>query len=166
MIEGIPTGGSESVVIANILVKWVIIKFKVSPLANCFTTYAGLLLRFIDDLFGSWTGSYRQFKFFIEQFNKFGRLYGVVFDKESFGDEVNFLDVVVSTSSGTLVTDLYVKPTDAGRYLHIKSHHPKHTFSGIPYSQMRLAALICSNDYVKKRLRNFKNDPVFPTMWV
>ena len=149
MIEGIPTGGSDSVVIANILVKWVIIKFKVSPSATCFKSYVGLYFRFIDDLFGSWSGSYRQFKYFIEQFNKFGKLYGVIFDKESFGDRVNFLDVLISNSCGEIVTDLFVKPTDARRYLHTKSFHPKHTFSGIPFSQMRRAALICSNDYLR-----------------
>ena len=57
--------------------------------------------------------------------------------------------MLVSNSCGNIVTDLYVKPTDARRYLHRSSFHPAHTFAGIPFSQMRRAALICSNDYLR-----------------
>ena len=150
MLEGIPTGGSDSVCFANIYVKWVILKFSQSrQLSTSFSRYSNLLLRFIDDLFDGWSGSFRQFKHFVATFNSFGKQYGVIFDKEQFGDSVNFLDVVVSNSCGNIVTDLYVKPTDARRYLHRSSFHPAHTFAGIPYSQMRRAALICSNDYLR-----------------
>ena len=62
---------------------------------------------------------------------------------------MNYLDTLTSNSTGTVITDLYVKPTDARRYLHHGSFHPNHTFDGIPFSQMRRAALICSNDYLR-----------------
>ena len=150
MIEGVPTGASDSVVIANIYVKWVLFQFKKTPPSvSCFTPFIICLLRFIDDIFGAWTGTHRQFKNFIEIFNKFGKSYGIVFDKDMFGDRVNFLDVLASNSCGSIVTDLHVKPTDARRYLHRHSFHPQHTFSGIPFSQMRRAALIWSNDYLR-----------------
>ena len=149
MKEGIPTGGSDSVVIANIYVKWILLQFNSSPSAFCFNPFVSLLFRFIDDIFGCWTGTYRQFKHFIELFNKFGSKYGVVFDKDMFGDSVNFLDVLISNTCGSIITDLFIKPTDARRYLHRNSFHPKHTFSSIPFSQMRRAALICSNEYLR-----------------
>ena len=91
MIEGVPTGGSDSVVIANIYVKWVLLQFSKRPSVSCFSSLVSMLLRFIDDIFGGWTGTYRQFKHFIEQFNKFGEKYGVIFDKHMFGDRVNVL---------------------------------------------------------------------------
>ena len=149
MKEGIPTGGSDSVVIANIYVKWTLLQFNSTPSAFRFTSFVPLLFRFIDDIFGCWTGTYKQFKHFIGIFNRFGSKYGVIFDKDMFGDIVNFLDVLISNTCGSIVTDLYIKPTDARRYLHRNSFHPKHTFSGVPFSQMRQAALICSNDYLR-----------------
>ena len=40
--------------------------------------------------------------------------YGAVFDlaKIQFGKIVNFLDIIVDISDGTLQTDIYIKPTD------------------------------------------------------
>ena len=65
-----------------------------------------------------------------------GEKYGVIFDKHMFGDRVNVLDVMVDNSCGSIVTDLYVKPTDARRYLHRNSFHPKHTFrAGMRFRQ-------------------------------
>ena len=107
------------------------------------------LWRFIDDVFGGWDGTLRQFRSFVNCFNDYGKTFGIMFDKEQFDDTVNFLDVSVSNCTGALTTDLYQKPTDAHRYLHHNSFHPKHTFSGIPFAQMRRAVLICSNDYLR-----------------
>ena len=129
--------------------KWVVMKFFQVGDTEPFKRSIIVLLRFIDDLFGGWHGTYRQFKQFVTTFNDFGRTYGIIFDKEQFGDTVNYLDVLVSNTSGSLVTDLFVKPTDARRYLHHNSFHPGHTFDGIPFSQMRRAALICSNNYLR-----------------
>ena len=55
----------------------------------------------------------------------FGGGFGILFDKEQIGDTVNFLDVTVSN-----ITDLYCKPTHAHRYLHRRSFHLSHTFTG------------------------------------
>jgi hypothetical protein len=59
------------------------------------------------------------------------------------------LDVSVSNITGEICTDLYSKPTDAHRYLHRSSFHPSHTFTGIPFSQMRRAVVICSTTYLR-----------------
>ena len=146
-LMGIPTGASDSVCLANIYMKWVLIKFfSKNP---GFKQLIVSLMRFIDDLFGGWIGTLRQFSSFINCFNSFGKTFGIIFDKEQFGDTVNFLDVLVSNSTGVITTDLYSKPTDAHRYLHCSSFHPKHTFTGIPFSQMRRAVVICSNSYLR-----------------
>ena len=150
MIEGLPTGASDSVALANIYVKWVLILFHRDKIASTSSKYILSLFRFIDDLFGGWSGTRRQFDQFITTFNCFGLKYGIVFDKHQFGSSVSFLDVLVSNDCGTLVTDLYIKPTDARRYLHRTSFHPSHAFHSIPFSQMRRAALICSNDYLRE----------------
>ena len=147
-VNGVPTGGSDSVCLANIYLKWVLIKFFLTHVN--YKQFIVCLIRFIDDVFGGWLGTYRQFKQFVSSFNLFAKDYGINFDKHSFGDTVNFLDVIVSNNTGVIVTDLYIKPTDSCRYLHRTSFHPKHTFTGIPFSQMRRAMLICSTPYLQE----------------
>ena len=146
-VKGLPTGGSDSVCIANIYMKWVLIQFFAKH-----PVYKSLVIssfRFIDDLFGGWLGTLRQFTQFVHCFNTFGSNFGISFDKQEFGDTVNFLDVLVSNATGAIVTDIYCKPTDAHRYLHRSSFHPQHTFRGIPFSQMRRAVVICSTTYLR-----------------
>ena len=151
-ILGIPTGGSDSVALANIYMKWVMLTFfSKNP---GYKKYFVCQFRFIDDLFGGWLASERKFDIFVINFNDFGAKYGIVFDKKAIGDTVHFLDVLVSNATGTLVTDIYVKPTDTRRYLHRNSFHPQHTFIGIPFSQMRRAMLICSTPYLQQSAIN------------
>ena len=69
-IKGIPTGGSDSVCLANIYMKWVSIKFFVEHTG--YKRYVVCWFRFIDDVFGGWIGTFRQFKQFINVFNTFG----------------------------------------------------------------------------------------------
>ena len=57
---------------------------------------------------------------------------------------------------------MYVKPTDATRYLNRRSDHSPHTFRSIPYSQLRRAVVLCSEpaekvkcmDYIAEKLVN------------
>ena len=65
---------------------------------------------------------------------------------------------------------MYVKPTDASRYLHRRSDHGGHTFRSIPYTQFRRAVLLCSEtdkrneciEYIADKLRNsgYKPDEI------
>ena len=49
-----------------------------------------------------------------------------------------------------------MKPTDARSYLHFSSAHPRHTFSGIVYSQcLRLRRIINNPDRLAHRLNDF-----------
>ena len=56
-------------------------------------------------------------------------------------------------TKGHLQTDLFVKPTDSRSYLHYSSAHPRHTFSGIVYSQcLRLRRIINDQGRLVHRL--------------
>ena len=73
---------------------------------------------------------------------------------KELGDYVLFIDIQFCFDlRGRLQTDLYVKPTDARSYLNFNSAHPRHTFSGIVYSQcLRLRRIINNQNRLAKRL--------------
>ena len=118
--------------------------------------------RFLDDLFFGWEGTTRQFTIFKTALNELGSGYGITF-KGEVGKSVDFLDTTVNLNhNGRLTTKMYVKPTDATRYLHRRSDHSPHTFQSIPFSQFRRAVILCSNpeeklqciEYIAQKLRN------------
>ena len=164
---GLPTGGPESGGIANIVVYFVLEKIllvnpEISPLNRLSSRK-----RFLDDLFFGWVGTERQFDVFKGTLNKVGKVSGITF-KGEVGKSVDFLDMTISLlPDGNLKTKLFVKPTDATRYLNRRSDHSPHTFRSIPFSQFRRAAILCSNseekvecmEYIAEKLRNsgFKN---------
>ena len=151
---GIPTGGPESSSLANITLRYLILKYKQShEYLTMFSQYINNINRFLDDIFGNWTGTKDQFFVFINHLNKFMSNYGIVFDMGStqFGKLVNFLDVVVDISSGYLVTDMYIKPTDSPNLLNRGSFAPSHLFTSVPYTQYRRASLICSTTELRDK---------------
>jgi hypothetical protein len=149
-IEGAPTGGPEVPAVANIHVKYVIDEkllndrrvMKINKLMN--------RSRFLDDIWGRWMGTQRTFETFKSLINEIGAQHGITFTGEC-GKSVVFLDVIVTNTAGGLETTMFVKPTDSVRYLHRRSGHSQHTFSGIPYSQYRRAVGICSSEEEKLR---------------
>ena len=145
---GLPTGANDSVSLANIYVHWVLSKFWFWDKQNKnLSRYIGCFWRFIDDMFGNWKGSKRQFFLFVASLNKFGVTYGINIKPEKCQCDhtVNFLDVKVSNVGGSITTSVYNKPTDANCYLHRSSYHPAHTFQNLPFAQMRRAVVISSN---------------------
>ena len=65
---------------------------------------------------------------------------------------INFLDVTVSITEGTIETDLYVKPTDSHQYLLLSTCHHFYCKKGIPYSQkLRLNRISSNNRFFDKR---------------
>ena len=169
-LVGIPTGGPESGSIANVVVFFVVEKIlfidpKVSPLNKILSRK-----RFLDDLFFGWTGTIRQFSKFKLALNEVGTKHGITF-KGDVRKTVDFLDCTVYLQpNGCLTTKMYVKPTDASRYLNRRSDHSPHTFTSIPFSQFRRAAVLCSQkdekakcmDYISEKLMSsdFKLDEV------
>ena len=168
--QGIPTGGPESSGIANIVVYFVLEKIllvhpKIQPLNRLSSRK-----RFLDDLFFGWLGTERQFSVFRQTLNAVGKGHGITF-KGEVGASVDFLDTTVTLHpDGTLTTKMYVKPTDASRYLHRRSDHSPHTFRSIPFSQFRRAVVLCSDpqeklkciEYIGQKLKNsgFKKDEI------
>ena len=153
-MKGIPTGGPESSSLANITLRYLILKYKqTEEYLDMFSQYVKSFSRFLDDVFGNWTGTGQQFYQFINHLNHFMSDYGIEFDMEStqFGKIVNFLDVVVDISSGYLVTDMYIKPTDSPNLLNRGSFAPSHLFTSVPYTQYRRASLICSTNELRDK---------------
>ena len=89
---------------------------------------------YIDDIFAIWTYGEDKSKDFMPYINSIHSTFQLIrnYSKEC----VQFLDVSVFVdNSGSITTDLYVKPTDAHQYQMATSGHPSHTMRSIPYSQ-------------------------------
>ena len=147
--EGAPTGGPEVPAIANIHVKFVLDEKILSSIPRSVNKLCDRS-RFLDDIWGRWLGTPREFDIFLNAVNGIGKDFGVTFTGEC-GGEVVFLDVKVSNTWEGLETTMYIKPTDSARYLHRRSGHSRHTFTGIPFSQFRRAVVICSTENEKQQ---------------
>ena len=106
--------------------------------------------RFLDDIWSCWNDTAEAFLRFLEMVNLVGSEIGITFTGEC-GKSVQFLDVTTTLNNGSISTTMFVKPTDSERYLNRRSYHSKHTFTGIPFSQFRRAAVICS-DYTDREV--------------
>ena len=98
--------------------------------------------RFLDDIWGVWSGVNSDFSKFLECANAVGQKFGVQFTGDC-DKSVVFSDV--ETENGKIKTSMYVKPTDSTRYLNRRSYHSAHTFKSMPFSQFQRAAVICSD---------------------
>ena len=98
--EGMPTGGCNSRQQADNFLHWLfrMVKDEVPGWEHIKT-----LKRFIDDIFGLWRGTERQFNKFVETLNAVTRQYGIEFGDHSFGDSVDFLDVTIYLDENGLI---------------------------------------------------------------
>ena len=155
LLVGIPTGGPESGGIANacvfyVLEKILLIDERIKQLNKMLCRK-----RFLDDLFFGWEGTKRQFAKFKAILNEVGSRHGMTF-KGAVDRSVDFLDTTVSLQDDcTLTTKMFVKPTDATRYLHRRSDHSPHTFKSMPFSQFRRAVVLCTNQDDKIQCINY-----------
>ena len=154
-LNGVPTGGSLCVQLANITVYYVLYKtvYSVPGLMKDVKS----IKRYIDDGADLYTGSTRQFKTWISNINDSLKSYSLYIDEnniQNVGHLIPFLDIQFCFDrKGDLVMDLYVKETDARSYLNFSSAHPNHIYSGIVYSQcLRLRRIIISTDRLKQRI--------------
>lgn len=136
---GIPTGGCNSRQTADCTLHYLLEKVK--PNIQLWALIE-LFLRFIDDIFGLWRGTKRQFVKFVDLLNSETRKYGIEFGDYQFGEQiqlrqVDFLDVSVYINDEDLLAwKLFRKPTDSRLYLQTHSFHPPHVFDSVAYSQM------------------------------
>ena len=153
--NGVPTGGSLCVQLANITVYYLMNKAVYSQPRLMQSVKE--LMRYIDDGAGFYWGSTRSFITWMNSVNEALRPYGLLIDEsviKEIDEFASFLDILFCfDKNGQLQTDLYVKPTDARSYLNISSAHPKHIFSGIVYSQcLQLRQKINNQQRLKQRL--------------
>ena len=159
-LNGIPTGNSLSVMLANITVYYVLRKVIYAPDVKPPDLID--LRRFIDDIGGMWNGSVRTFKVWADSINEqLEKKYGLSLKKDRNkawdisdpGEFATFLDVRFKfDGEAGLITDINIKATDARVYLHFNSCHPRHVFNSVVYSQaLRYRRIINDNDTLKLR---------------
>ena len=142
--DGVPTGGPESGSAANIYVKWFLDKKLLVDPSISLLNKISTRRRFLDDLWFPWAGTKLEFDSFLDKLNDIGKLDKFTL-KGSVDTSVEFLDVKMSIVNGSIKTKVYIKPTDAKRYLNRRSDHGGHMFKAIPFSQFRRALVICSD---------------------
>ena len=108
--------------------------------------------RFIDDCLGITTCSRQELQRFIDYANTFHP--SIQFTSEISDSSLSFLDIKISiqSTSPSLHTTVYYKPTDAHSYLLFSSSHPPAMKESIPYSQFLRLRRLCSSseDYAKE----------------
>ena len=133
--EGIPTGNCISRQVADVTMHWVLFKQIKNKMKNW--SLINLWKRFIDDVFGVWSGTVRQFDVFVELLNKLAEPFGIKFADHQIGKSVHFLDLTLSLDTENQIQyRLYRKETDARNYLRTDSFHPQHVFNSVAFSQM------------------------------
>ena len=157
--NGIPTGGSLCVQLANIAVFYAVNKLVYSK-SNLMKNIIGVK-RFIDDGAGFFNGTERTFNKWMDSVNSCLATHGLNIDEYQLEEPnrfVSFLDIKFCFDlDGNLQTDLHIKETDARSYLHFDSSHPNHIFSGIAYSQcMRLRRIINCQERLSVQLDELK----------
>lgn len=157
--QGVPTGGSLCVQVANITVYYIMHKIVYSKPVIMKDIKA--VKRYIDDGAGTFGGSKRQFNNWMDTVNRGLSSFGLHIDEfviKDTSEYVNFLDIQFCFDhDGQLQTDLYIKETDSRSYLNFSSSHPNHTYSGIVYSQcQRLRRIINDDERLASRLEELK----------
>lgn len=115
------------------------------------------MVRFVDDGTGGWCGEKSELIEFLDSINrelmsKFD--IELTFKVTEFNEYIEILDVQYKFDiQGNVTTDIFIKPTDAHQYLNYSSHHPRHTFRSIVYSQgLRYRCIISDNATLAVRL--------------
>ena len=113
------------------------------------------LKRFIDDLFFIFIGSESTIQRLQDLLNSLHPT--IKFTLTYSRTSIDYLDLhIYLDAARKLRTSLYRKPTDCQSYLHYDSHHPKHTKTGIIYSQaLRFNRLIDDDTELQKQLHIF-----------
>ena len=136
--KGIPTGNCVSRQIADIMLHDLLFSI-IKPQMEHLWQLICIWKRYIDDVFGVWTGTERQFHIFVKTLNKFAKRFGIQFGDCQFGKMVKYLDMkifIYLNDDNVIEYSLYKKDTDARLFLQTDSFHPKHVFKSVVFSQM------------------------------
>ena len=162
--NGLPTGGSLIVQIANITVFFILNRVLYSN--KKLMRGVADVKRYIDDGIGVHFMTPRAFTAWKKEVSSKVKTFDLEIKESDWNSpdhhngSVNFLDVKFwFDKEDTVQTDLYQKPTDARHYLHFSSCHPNHVFSGIVYGQcLRLRKIINNDSRLAKQLNRLKED--------
>jgi len=99
--------------------------------------------RYIDDIFSIWRGSLEDLHKFLFEVNTIDKNITITY-------EINlthciFLDLHIFKFNNNLHHKIHFKDTNNHSLLDVSSNHPKHTFRGIIYSQIRRWAALTSH---------------------
>ena len=158
--NGIATGGSLCVELANITVFYVL--HEVIYSTDDMMKGVEALKRFVDDCTGAFVGSEREFRLWEKAVRDRLLEFGLKTDDfvlKKPGEPLPFLDIQFwFDTEGNLQTDLYRKPTDSLSFLNFSSHHPNHIFSSVVYSQsIRYRRIINCDLRLVKRIEELKD---------
>lgn len=139
-----------------------------------------LYLRYLDDIFGIWSGTQSDFEIFLAILNqhhpKIKLKCNLQLERVEFLDTQVFFVPIPHSSDKKLATKVFFKETDRHALLHKSSYHPAHTFRGLIKSQLIRFHRICSypddveeatnilfsalkhRDYAKRFLREIKSE--------
>ena len=113
-------------------------------------------LRYIDDCWIPWKGSYGPIASFIQILESLHP--SIRFTLEISDLELHFLDVRIYKEGDRFETDIYHKPTDSRSYVPFTSAHPKHILNNIPFSLARRIHTIVSNPVkIEEQLKELKD---------
>lgn len=106
-------------------------------------------LRYLDDIWGIWTGSQQEFEEFVGILNSHDP--SIKLKTEIDSQTIDFLDTTIFKGKDfqthlQLDIKVHFKNTDTHALLHKDSFHPKHTFRGIVKSQLLRFKRICTRE--------------------
>jgi hypothetical protein len=106
-----------------------------------------LWFRYIDDTFVVWPHATEQIQTFLRNLTSLKPAIHFTMEIESDG-AIPFLDVLDIRKETTLVTKVYRKPTNTGRYLSFNSNHPPHVKRGLIQSFHKRTSTICQEHQI------------------
>lgn len=106
-------------------------------------------LRYLDDIWGIWTGSKVEFKEFLDTLNSHDA--SIQLEAQIDEQSIDFLDTTVYKgldfhNTHKLDIKVFFKKTDTHALLYSTSFHPRHTFRGIVKSQILRFKRICTRE--------------------
>lgn len=143
-IKGTAMGKKFAPAYANIFMA----NWEKEALAKC-QQQPACYLRYLDDVWGIWTGTEEQFEQFVAILNSHDP--SIHLKTELNKESIDFLDTTVFKGPNfktdfKLDIKVFFKVTDTHALLHKQSFHPKHTFRGIVKSQILRFKRICTQD--------------------
>ncbi|XP_063604268.1 uncharacterized protein LOC134779871 [Penaeus indicus] len=147
--KGTAIGASVSVAIAEIFVH-ASIEERRQKLAK----QPAVFYRYIDDIFGIFTGTEAQLLEYHQGLNKIHP--DLKFTVEYSKKELPFLDTLVYLDAeGKVQTSVYHKPSNTHQYLHFQSCHPPSLKRSLPYSQaLRIKRIVSEPQKLENTLKD------------